>query len=197
MALPAAIAPMKTVTNIASPRPRTQSGNASCADTLRVATATVQAAPATTLAKSAIAGPRATAHLTIDAYQLAAGGEHERQRVLGDGEGIGARRVAHGDAAAARRVQLDVVGAGAPDRDHLEIRAGDEYAVGEARVGADVDGDARAPDALDQLLLVVGAARGVDDGLAELARRLVGGGVLEDAGKVVRDDDCSDGWLHG
>jgi len=48
---------------------------------------------------------------------------------------------------------------------------------------ADVDGHARPPDALDQLLLLVGAARGEDRRLAELVRRLVGDGVLEDARK--------------
>ena len=39
-----------------SPRPRTQSGNASCADTLSVASAAIQDAPAMALATSAVAG---------------------------------------------------------------------------------------------------------------------------------------------
>jgi len=56
-------------------------------------------------------------------------------------------------------------------------------------VGADVDGDAGAADALDQLRLLVGAARGVDDGLAELASGLVGRRFLEHAGEVVGHGD--------
>ena len=125
----------------------------------------------------------------IDAHQLAAGGQHERQRVLGDGEGVDAGRVADRHAAPAGRVEVEVVGARAPDRHHLELRARGEDTVGEARVRADVDGDARTTDAPDQLGFLVRAARRVDDRLAELARGLVGRGLVEDAREIVRHDD--------
>jgi hypothetical protein len=105
--------------------------------------------------------------------------------------------VAHGDAAATGGVEIDVVGAGAPDRHHLQLRAGREDAVGEPGVCPDVDGHARAVDALDQLLLLVGATRGEHARLAELLGAVVGGRVLEHARKIVGDDYCSDGWLHG
>src|SRR5439155_4147003 len=98
----------------------------------------------------------------IDAGDTPGGGEHERQRVLGDRERVDAGRVADRDPVAAGGVEVDVVGAGAPDRDHLELPARLHHPIGEARVGPDVDGDARGVDALDQLGLVVGAPGGED-----------------------------------
>jgi len=112
--------------------------------------------------------PGALAHLAVDPRDFPCRGEHERQGVLGDGEGVHPGRVAHGHATATGGVEVDVVRAGAPDRDELDVAAGGEHRVGEARVGSDVDDRARAVDAADQLGLVVGAARGVDARLADL-----------------------------
>src|SRR6202451_2958749 len=56
IALPMVSAPNITVTYIANPRPRTQSGNATCADTLRLDTAAIHDAPAMKLAATAGAG---------------------------------------------------------------------------------------------------------------------------------------------
>ena len=52
-ALPSVMAPKKTVTKIASPRPRTQSGSATCAETLRLASTAIHETPASRLATSA------------------------------------------------------------------------------------------------------------------------------------------------
>ena len=58
-ALPRVRQPKNTVVYKASPRPRTQSGSATCAETLKVASAAIHDAPAMTLAASAIPGSRA------------------------------------------------------------------------------------------------------------------------------------------
>src|SRR5262249_55509284 len=97
--------------------------------------------------------------------------------------------VAHGDATHARRVQIDVVGARAPHRDHLEAGATGEDAVREPGVGTNVDGDLRPPDAADELLLLVGAALGEDGHVAQLLRALVSDGAVEHRGEIVRDAD--------
>src|SRR5271156_25025 len=66
-ALPMVNEPNITVTYIASPRPRTQSGNATCADTLRQDTAAIHDAPAIRLAATAVQGSRANANNTVAA----------------------------------------------------------------------------------------------------------------------------------
>jgi len=63
-ALPALIEPNRTIANIASPRPRTQDGSATCADTFSVARTAIQESPASTLAIRAVAGSRARANKT-------------------------------------------------------------------------------------------------------------------------------------
>src|SRR6516164_5804059 len=55
-ALPSVRQPKNTVVYSASPRARTQSGNATWADTLNVASATIHDAPAVALARSAVTG---------------------------------------------------------------------------------------------------------------------------------------------
>ena len=64
-ALPSVKQPKNTVVYSASPRPRTQSGSATCAETLSVASAAIQDAPAMTLAASAVNGSRANPYSTI------------------------------------------------------------------------------------------------------------------------------------
>src|SRR5262249_35812770 len=95
------------------------------------------------------------------------------------------------------RVEVDVVGPGAPDRDHLEIAARRHDTVGEPGMGADVDGHLGSVDAPDQLGLVVGAARNEYPGLADLLAALVGGRAVEDGREVIRDGDCSGGLEVG
>src|SRR5207247_9742119 len=85
-----------------------------------------------------LARPGAPAHLVVDLRNFSCRGEHERQRVLGDGEGVHAGRVAHGHAAAAGGGEVDVVRAGAPDRAELDVAARGEHRFGEACMGADV-----------------------------------------------------------
>jgi hypothetical protein len=109
--------------------------------------------------------------------------------VLGHREGVDAGRIADGDPAHARGVEVDVVGAGAPDRDHLEARAPREDPIGEARMGPDVDGDPGVADAPDQLGLVVRATLGEDPEGAERLGALLSRRALEDGRKVVGDDD--------
>src|SRR5207245_11463043 len=103
--------------------------------------------------------------------------------------GAGARRVGHRHPPAAGRLQVDVVGAGAPDRDQLHLAAGGYHAVGELGVSADVDGDPREADALDQLGFLVGAPRADHARLPELLGALVGGRALEHAREIVGDGD--------
>src|SRR5271156_1844116 len=65
IALPIVKAPNITVTYTASPRPRTHSGNATCAETFRLATAAIHEAPATRLAAMAVAGSCAMANKPV------------------------------------------------------------------------------------------------------------------------------------
>ena len=65
IALPMVNAPNITVTYMARPRPRTHSGNATCAETLRQDTAAIQEMPAMKLATIAIAGSRARANNAV------------------------------------------------------------------------------------------------------------------------------------
>src|SRR5262249_10024111 len=104
-------------------------------------------------------------------------------------ESVHAGRVADGDAAHARGVEVDVVRARAPDRHELEGGAGGEDALGEAGMRADVDRDLGPADATDELLLVVGAALREHGDLARLLQAAVRHAALEDRGKIVRDDD--------
>ena len=67
IALPMVSAPNITVTYTASPRARTQSGSATCADTLRLDTAAIHDAPAMRLAATAASGPRAAANNPVAA----------------------------------------------------------------------------------------------------------------------------------
>src|SRR5207244_13413449 len=113
------------------------------------------------------------------------------RRVVGEGEGVVPGRVADRDPVPAGRFEVDVVGAGAPDRDHLELSARLHHPIGEAGVSPDVDGDAGGVDTLDQLGLVVGTPGGVDLRVANLATALVRGRVLEDRRKVVGDRDAN------
>ena len=103
--------------------------------------------------------------------------------LLGHREGVDPGCVADRDAAPAGRPQVDVVGAGAPHRDHRQLAAGGQHAVAEAGVGADVDGHAGAADALDQLGLVVGPAGGDHVHLAPGVH--MGGAVTVDEGALV------------
>src|SRR5580692_12918653 len=66
-ALPMVRDPNMTVTYIASPRPRTHSGKATCAETLRLDTAAIHEAPAIRLAATATPAPWATANNAIAA----------------------------------------------------------------------------------------------------------------------------------
>src|SRR5207244_11827699 len=52
--------------------------------------------------------PVSLPHLGVEEDDLAGDREHQAQRVLGDGEGIDAGRIADGDAAHAGRVEVDV-----------------------------------------------------------------------------------------
>src|SRR5262249_60581084 len=66
IALPKVRQPKNAVTKIASPRPRTQSGSATWADTLRLAKTAIQDPPATALPANAIGALRANANRSID-----------------------------------------------------------------------------------------------------------------------------------
>jgi hypothetical protein len=136
-----------------------------------------------------LARPLPTPHLAVDGGDLAPDREHEGEGVLGHREGVDAGRVADRDSTHARGVEVDVVGAGAPHRDHLEPRTRGEDPVAEARVGPDVDGDARVADAPDELGLVVGAALGEHAEIPQGLRALLGRRPLEDGREVVGDDD--------
>src|SRR6266568_3075419 len=83
-ALPSVMAPKKTVTNIASPRPRTHSGNATCAETLRLDKTAIHDTPAITLADSADCSEQNTIEVRSTG-DLAARNERE-QRPIGAGE---------------------------------------------------------------------------------------------------------------
>src|ERR1700679_4120436 len=65
IALPMVNAPNITVTYIARPRPRTHSGRATWAETLRLETAAIHEAPAMRLAITAVAGWRAMANNAV------------------------------------------------------------------------------------------------------------------------------------
>src|SRR5207245_2037800 len=116
-----------------------------------------------------IARPTSAAHFPVDPRNAPGRGQHERQRVLGDGESVDPGRVADRDPVTARRVEVDVVGAGAPDRDHLELSARLHHPIGEAGVSPDVDGDAGGVNTFDKLGLVVGTPSGVELHVAALA----------------------------
>src|SRR5437867_3295968 len=87
--------------------------------------------------------------------------------------------------------EVHVVRSGAPDRDQLELAARRHHALGEPGVGADVDHDTRAADAMDELGLIVRAAGGEDVCLADLLAAFVRGRALEHGRKIVRDRYCS------
>ena len=71
-----------------------------------------------------------------------------------DGVGVDAGRVGHGHAPGPAGRRIDVVRAGAPDGDRARRRGqAASTPVGEAGVGADVDGDLRVADPPDQLRL--------------------------------------------
>ena len=109
--------------------------------------------------------------------------------MLGHREGVDARRVADGDAAHARGIQIEVVRTRSPYRNHLEAGAGREHPVAEAGMRADVDGDLGPADAADQLLFLVGAALGEHHDVPQLLGPLVGGSAFEDRGEIVGNDD--------
>src|SRR2546428_457689 len=138
-----------------------------------------------------IAGPGASPHLTVDARDAPGRRQHERQRVLGHGESIDARRVAHRDPVTAGGVEVHVVRSGTPDRDQLELAARRHHALGEPRVGTDVDHDTCAVDATDELGLIVGAAGGEDVCLADFLAAFVRGRAAENGRKVVWDGYCN------
>ena len=123
------------------------------------------------------------------ATQAALDGEHERERVLGDGVRVHPRGVGHRHAAPAARLQVDVVHPGAPDGDQAQARGLLEDALGEAGVGADVDDDLRVADPADQLVLAVRAALGVDRDVAELLQARLGAGAGQGGREIVGDDD--------
>ena len=108
-----------------------------------------------------IARPPPPAHLAIERGIRRRDGEHEGEGVLGDREALmpGVLHTVTPWRPAASRSMLSVP---VPQIDTiLRLRHDGEDALGEARVGADVDGDPRAVDAPDQLGLVVGAAAGM------------------------------------
>src|SRR5690606_16578171 len=65
--LPAAIERKNTVRNTDSPRARTQSGSAVCAETLRLESTAIQDTPATSDAAAAMTGSPATASVVMAA----------------------------------------------------------------------------------------------------------------------------------
>ena len=83
-------------------------------------------------------------------------GEHEQDRVLGDGDGVGAPVGGHGHGSLARRLDVDPVVAGADELDELEMR----------RRAVEVRPEARAGEA-DEVL-------GVVDRVEEFGRSLLG-----------------------
>ena len=111
-------------------------------------------------------------HQLVGAADVAGHGQHQRQRMFGHGDGIGAGRVHHGDAFAGGGIEIDVVHAhaGAPDDPqfagvfqqvgiHLHRGANDER-VGRLQL--------RRQLALDLV--------GRDDGPARLAQQVDGRG---------------------
>src|SRR5208283_6216678 len=66
-ALPRVSEPNITVTYTARPLPRTHSGKATCAETLRLDTAAIHEAPAMRLARIAVMGSRAAAYNAVAA----------------------------------------------------------------------------------------------------------------------------------
>ena len=143
-----------------------------------------------------LARPRAAAHLAVDLGILRPTVSMSAMACSATAKALTPGVLHTVTPAAAGRVQVDVVGAGAPHRDHLEVAAGGEDAVGEAGVGADVDGHAGAADALDELGLVVGAAGG-DDARSRraCATRSWAARALEHAREIVGDGD--EGVGHG
>jgi hypothetical protein len=136
-----------------------------------------------------VARPLAGPHVAIDASELARHREHQRKRVLRHRDGVDAGRIAHRDAASSRRFEVDVIRAGAPDGDHLQSWTRREDLVGKTRIGADIDRDARIPDAPDEFGLVFGAAFGMDAHFPQPLRALVGAGALEHRREIVRNND--------
>jgi hypothetical protein len=85
------------------------------------------------------ARPLTGAHVAIHGGDATSHRQHEGDGVLGQRVGVDARSVGDGDAARLACGQVHVVRARAPDRDVTQLGAGGEHAVGEARVGANVE----------------------------------------------------------
>jgi len=116
-------------------------------------------------------------------------GEHQSDRVLGDGMGVDPRRVGDRHSAGPAGGEVDVVGSGPPDGDQAETGARGQDVVSELRVSADVDDDLRVADAADELRLLVRAALGVHGDIAQLPQSRLGGGAGEGSREVVGDHD--------
>lgn len=133
--------------------------------------------------------PAAGPHLTVVLRDPTGHGQHESERVLGHRVGVDSGGVAHRDAVAPRRLEIDVVNAGAPDRDQLEARVGAEEGIGELGVGPDVDDDLGVPDAPAELGFLIGSRLSEDLDGAEALEPLMGRSPMKDRREVVGDGD--------
>src|SRR5262249_49340099 len=86
-------------------------------------------------------------------------------------------------------VEIDVVSAGSPHRDELERGTGREHGVGEARMGADVDCDARRIEPAYELRLLIGAPLAEDTNLTQVRTAFFRWRAGEYGREVVGDDD--------
>ena len=81
--------------------------------------------------------PVAGARRLVGRHHVAQRGEHERDRVVGHGVGVGARRARHHHAALGRGAHVDRVDARAEARDHpqprraIQVRGGDRPDAGD------------------------------------------------------------------
>ena len=101
--------------------------------------------------------------------------QHQRDRVLGGGDGIAERRVHHDDALGGRRRDVDIVDADAGAADHLQL--GRLLQNLRRHLGGRADGEAVVvADQLGELVLVL-AERGLEVDLdAAILEDLHGGG---------------------
>ena len=111
--------------------------------------------------------PLALPHGMVLRGDAADGGEHQRQRVIGDRNGVGAGTVGHDDAAGDGRLHVDAVIADAEAGDHLELGHGVHLGGGHAGGAVGQDGAEVRPLGGDGRRALLGRRRigHLEDGL--------------------------------
>ena len=99
--------------------------------------------------------PLAAAHITVHCGNSTGNGEHQRERMFRHGVRIDPCGIRHGNAATRALREVDMIGAGSPNRNDAELRATVEHRFGELGVSTNVEHSLGVANAAREFYLVV------------------------------------------